>query len=199
MSGISPDFWNLLDLFWESDKIKRWKNKIFLDSGYPNTGVEACSNLICLSPNAHLMWSHGIFALKPLELTDNDTRFVVRFFWQPRPDHNFEDFVDLVKEPPRSDNLNSIGKDFWLCCLNNDGTCKNIQSGQTFSLHTNDPTNQPLPSWDLIEMQWTLQRLVRMSGAAEWEKSLWNDDSTLSLTSDSIDNQIGSSFENVME
>jgi hypothetical protein len=43
-----------------------------------------------------------------------------------------------------------------------------VQSGDTFTFTTKDPKNLPLPSLELLEMQWALQRLVGMCGAAEW-------------------------------
>jgi hypothetical protein len=36
------------------DHIERWKKLIFPDPEKPNSGVEACFNLICLSANAHI-------------------------------------------------------------------------------------------------------------------------------------------------
>lgn len=83
--NVGSDFWKLLNLFWDSDRIQRWKIKIFPNLEHPHTGVQACFNLICLSPNAHTMWSRGIFALKPLEISDDQTSLAVQFFWQPRP------------------------------------------------------------------------------------------------------------------
>jgi hypothetical protein len=46
-----------------------------------------------------------------------------------------------------------------------------------FTFTTKDPQNLPLPSLELLEMQWVLQRLVGMCGAAEWPSlDLDNDD-----------------------
>ncbi|KAJ9201897.1 hypothetical protein DTO164E3_3335 [Paecilomyces variotii] len=39
-------------------------------------------------------------------------------------------------------------------------------SGDTFTLTTDDPQSKPLPSIELLQMQWTLQRLIAISGAA---------------------------------
>jgi hypothetical protein len=51
-----------------------------------------------------------------------------------------------------------------------------IRSGQVFSFKTTEPEGQPLPSWELLEMQWYLHRLVAMSGAAGWPILEWDDD-----------------------
>ncbi|OJD20560.1 hypothetical protein ACJ73_08106 [Blastomyces percursus] len=37
----------------------------------------------------------------------------------------------------------------------------------TFIFKTTNPDTQPLPSFEFLEMQWHLQRIVSMSGAAE--------------------------------
>jgi hypothetical protein len=51
-----------------------------------------------------------------------------------------------------------------------------IYSGQKFSLTTDDPKIHPLPDYGLLEMQWILQRVVAMSGAAEIYDDFDNDD-----------------------
>jgi hypothetical protein len=42
-----------------------------------------------------------------------------------------------------------------------------IKSGDVLVFHTEDPVNLPLPSIDLLNMQWLLNRLLAMSGAAD--------------------------------
>jgi len=44
---------------------------MFPDSRNPNTGVDRCFNLISLDASAHVKWTHGLFALKPLELSSD--------------------------------------------------------------------------------------------------------------------------------
>jgi hypothetical protein len=51
-----------------------------------------------------------------------------------------------------------------------------IYSGQAFSLTTDDPETRPLPHPALLEMQWILQRVAVMSGAAEIYDDFDNDD-----------------------
>jgi hypothetical protein len=41
-----------------------------------------------------------------------------------------------------------------------------IESGDIYTFTTDDPAKLPLPSWELLEMQWVLQRLTAMSGGA---------------------------------
>jgi hypothetical protein len=60
--------------------------------------------------------------------------------------------------------------------LEADGSTPRIRSGEIFTFTTNDPENLPLPSLGLLEMQWVLQRLVGMSGAAGWPTFTTDDD-----------------------
>ena len=142
----------------------------FLDPERPNTGVEACFNLICLCANAHI-WNKGLFALKPLELSSDRKKLKVQFFWQPRYDHKVGDKIDLLTEPPSSEGLDSIDDEYFLNYRGGD----KIISGQVFTLKTEDPEEQPLPSWDLLDMQWCLQRLAGMCGAAGWPRLNFDD------------------------
>ncbi|KGQ01941.1 hypothetical protein PAAG_11332 [Paracoccidioides lutzii Pb01] len=48
----------------------------------------------------------------------------------------------------------------------NGGDGRIIRSGDVIELSTHDPENLPLPNWDLMEIQWVLQRLTTLSGAA---------------------------------
>ena len=76
-----------------------------------------------------------------------------------------------------------------------------IRSGQVFSFKTTEPEGQPLPSWELLEMQWYLQRLVAMSGAAGWPSFDWDDDddSIPCFNSTYADGNANTTFQDVSE
>jgi hypothetical protein len=75
------------------------------------------------------------------------------------------------------------GIEYFLACPQDDGSYRGIESGDTFTLTTDDPEIRPLPSWELLDMQWVLQRLTAMSGAAETpDVDLYDDD----MSSDSM-------------
>ncbi|OAX79793.1 hypothetical protein ACJ72_05887 [Emergomyces africanus] len=57
-------------------------------------------------------------------------------------------------------------------------TATSFQSGETIELPTSDPEKWPLPNWDLLEIQWILQRLTAQRGAAD------SPDTTLSESED---------------
>jgi len=176
-SDMIPNFWNLLRLFWDEDRVEKWRSTIFPNSQNPNVGVESYFNLISLSSHAHEMWNKGLFALKPLKLSRDRKKLTVQFFWQVPGGYKIKSRIDLLTEPASSEGKNVVGDGYWLTRLENDGlTPRNICSGETFTFTTNDPKNLPLPSLELLEMQWVLQRLVGMCGAAEWPSLDLDDD-----------------------
>jgi hypothetical protein len=176
-NGI-PDFWQSLSLFWDNDQIDKWKKTIFPDSQNPDIGVEGCFNLISLSPDAHLMWTKGLFALKPLKLSRDRKELTVQFFWQVPGNYDLGSRIDLLREPTSSEGLDLVANGCWLTRLDDDGSSPRIRSGETFTFSTKDPKTLPLPSLELLEMQWVLQRLVGMCGAAEWPSLDLDDDDT---------------------
>jgi hypothetical protein len=175
-STKTDKIWTVLHLFWDKDQINKWRRKIFPNPEYPNTSVDEPFNLICLSPNAHDMWNGGVFALKPLELSDDNTELTVQFFWQVPNKYQPESRIDLLTEPASSKGLDCSG-DSWLTYKDSlSAHYINIHSGQVFTFKTTDPEKLPLPSVELLEMQWYLQRLVAMSGATDWPSLVWDDD-----------------------
>jgi hypothetical protein len=122
------------------------------------------------------MWNRGLFALKPLGMTDDRTELTVQFFWQVGRNFKLESRIDLLTEPVSSQGLNLVGDGCWLTCLGTDGSSSRITSGQTFTFSTTDPERLPLPSLAVLEMQWYLQRLFALSGAAGWPSLGWKDD-----------------------
>jgi hypothetical protein len=175
-SDMIPKFWNLLHLFWDEDRVEKWRSTIFPNSQNPNVGVERCFNLISLSPTAYDMWNRGVFALKPLKRSHNRKELTVQFFWQVPGNYDIESRVDLLTEPTSSEGLEIVGDGYFLTRLENNNSTPPIRSGKTFTFTTKDPKNLPLPSLELLEMQWNLQRLVGMCGAAGWPSLNLDDD-----------------------
>ena len=124
------------------------------------------------------MWTKGLFALKPLEFSWDRKELTVQFFWQVPGNYDIGSRIDLLTEPTSSEGLKIVAGHF-LCRLKNDGSTRAIRSGETFTFTTRDPKTLPLPSLELLEMQWFLQRLVGMCGAAGWPILEDNDDDTV--------------------
>jgi len=185
-SRAIPNLWRYLAVFWGQDQIDEWKNTIFPDSQNPDIGVESCFNIISLTHTAHNMWNKGYFALKPLNLSRNrkTQTLTVQFFWQVPGNYEIDSKVDLLTETPSSKGLDEVsdalGVKHFLTRREN-GRDRPICSGDTFTFTTTDPKDLPLPSMELLQMQWFLQRLVGMSGAARYPSL---DD----IDDDSVDN-----------
>jgi len=183
-SNYTPEFWEHLYLFWDEDRVNKWKEMISPDSQNPNTGVDRCLNLISLDGTAHVLWTRGLFALKPLELSSDHKQLTVQFFWQVPGKYDIESQIDLLTEPISSKGLDHLENGCYLVRRDRDSTLFHcISSGELFTLTTKDPEKLPLPSMDLLEMQWFLQRLVGMSGAAGWPILDLDDDESVRLTS----------------
>ena len=167
----SVDFWNLLTAFWSDDRIQEWHNVLFPNQNDPNNGVESCYNLMGLSPDAHTYWMKAYFALQPIELSDDKKRLDVKFYWMLRRSE-YSHKVDILTPPSSLEDLDG-GSDIKLFHFPTD---QRIRSGDMISLTTDDPVTRPLPHYGLLEMQWILQRVTAMSGAAEIYDDFNNDD-----------------------
>ena len=169
-------FWDNLAIFWDREHVERWKQSISTDLSKPELAIDSCDNLISLNAHAHILWNDGSFALKPVRLSDDKKELEIQFFWQPLYKH--PDKVDLLQTPYSSEGLEDLGSDVFLC-RKRDGS-PYLRSGERITLRTDDSRERPLPNWDLLEMQWILQRLVGMSGAADWPDSEYDSESEVS-------------------
>jgi hypothetical protein len=165
MFGLRHTFWNHLKNFWPAEKVAAWEAELF-PKGMHEVGEERVYNLITLSPDAHAKWAAGYFALKPISLSDDKMILKVQFFWQKEQDT--QTTISLLTAPFPTEGLERhryAGLVDWR-------TKRCIKSGDYFDLQTTNPTTKPLPSFQLLEMQWFLQRLLGMAGGAgdvHWE------------------------------
>jgi HNH endonuclease len=133
-SDAIPEIWDLLFLFWDEDRVMKWRNTIFSDAENPSVSVEGCFNLISLSPNAHEMWNRGLFALKPLKLSRDRKKLTVQFFWQTPGNYKINDRIDLLTEPTSSEGRDFVGDGNFLSRFENDVSSPRIRSGDTSCL-----------------------------------------------------------------
>jgi hypothetical protein len=90
----------------------------------------------------------------------------VQFFWQKEQDTHTT--MSLLTAPFPTEGLEQH-QDSGLFAWR---TKRVLKSGDYFDLQTTDPTTKPLPSFQLLEMQWFLQRVLGMTGGAgdvHWE------------------------------
>ncbi|OJZ92434.1 hypothetical protein ASPFODRAFT_177278 [Aspergillus luchuensis CBS 106.47] len=156
-------FWENLQGYWSDEKIAKWKEQVLGPSG-----TETCSNLMCMSNLAHKLWETARFALNPLSISEDEKVLKVRFFWMPI--NKFSDAMSSrdVPSPFPDGCLSSIKVEGKLNAkLFNINTGKALRSGDVITFKTDDPVGLPLPSMELLNMQWALHRVLALSGAAD--------------------------------
>lgn len=137
-------------------------------------GAETIQNLICLSPTAHRMHGRGCFALEFIEENEEKTKSVLQFHWL-NPGIP-EKTIDILEPPSLSTDFPpDYGLYMYQNTSNDDGSNNNVHSGHEIHLETSDPINLALPHPSLLELQWIMNRVMALSGAAE-AQSLWYDD-----------------------
>ncbi|PGG97715.1 hypothetical protein AJ80_09650 [Polytolypa hystricis UAMH7299] len=103
-----------------------------------------------------------MFALQPISLSADRKTLTIRLYWEPGSPHGRFDPVDILKSAGSSRDLDQADGNR----LPTDGggnassAAQLIKSGYTFVFQTTDPNTHPLPSFELLEMQWYLQRIV---------------------------------------
>ncbi|KAJ5383831.1 hypothetical protein N7517_001742 [Penicillium concentricum] len=161
------DFWKTLHMFWRKDQVDKWEARL---TG--PCGTELCENLLSLCPNAHRLWGAFYFVLQPLHLRDDGKELIIRFYWLPevtRDKVQVQDKPSISLHPP-AELLN-------LRVENTDGSVHKMNSGDLVIFQTKDPESLPLPSWNLLQMQWILHRIGALSGAANVPMKTWDCDS----------------------
>lgn len=173
MNAVSQNssFWSDLRTFWPQEKIDEWKSVVFTEQK-----TEILENLVTLSPNAHAYWTKALFALKPLNVADDGKSMDVQFFWL-RPYIRLRSIRLTTRPEQPSDLKESINN----IKLFNHITDKKLCSGDIITLRTEDAQEKPLPSKELLEMQWLLHRLTALSGGAEAIPTYYDSDNDDSL------------------
>lgn len=162
------NFWMTLRMFWPKDKVDSWYKKIFQDerTDVPR-GTETCENMLTLTSTLHRFHSAAAFALRPVRVLADKTQLELEFHWLPYQQRDSTAEVDLLEQPlsSRGRKESKPGYQFF---RSGEGGPSNLISGTRFTMTTDDPILLPLPDPGLLELQWHLQRILAMSGAAGW-------------------------------
>jgi hypothetical protein len=151
--------WDTLKMFWKPEEIKSWYDAIFDTPAR----TEVCQNLLCLSKNLYNHWTRAQFALKPVSLSLDKTVLEMQFFWM-KSEQRVMAKTPIAEIPlldlTESEHAGLSGEVMtsWT------GAVKN---GRIIRMTTDDPIVRPLPDIRLLDMQFLLQRLRAMRGAAE--------------------------------
>ena len=166
-------FWKMLRNFWTLEKIAVWQGLIF-PHGPEQDGMESAISLVCLAPHVHAYWNQGQFALKPISVSLDKKTLTVQFFWQVRQSLSLQK-MNLTTIPLSTRDLDGYQNN---CLI--DSRANVIVSGRIFEITTDDPEERPLPSIELLEMQWFLQRVMGMAGAGQKEDEDYFSDTDIS-------------------
>src|SRR6185437_15622483 len=98
------------------------------------------------------MVGSGQFALKPISVNGNELR--LQFFWLKKVGCKPTQVMPLLTKPE-----DALIEQVW------QPGSKPWESGTIFTIKASTP--DLLPSFEILEMQWHLQRLAAMSGAAD--------------------------------
>ncbi|KAF5850268.1 hypothetical protein GGP41_002532 [Bipolaris sorokiniana] len=129
--------------------------------------------MISLSETLHRFHSAARFALQLIQLSADKTRLEVEFHWLVVEERNRHDRVDIMDELLSSACLLSVGRGYGLLDRidpDDDKYRKPLESGTRFVMTTDDPEKRPLPDSGLLTLQWHLQRVLAMTGAARWKE-----------------------------
>ncbi|KAL5357082.1 hypothetical protein BJX96DRAFT_172203 [Aspergillus floccosus] len=160
-------FWLLLGVFWSAETIAKWRKHIFGPDG-----SEVTVNLLCLSQTVHGLWGKGRFALEPVELSEDKTSLTTRFWWLPLRTYSRKKLcLSVAPFLPSDLDAGPFNVKLWDCV-----TEERIRSGHLLTMTTADPESMPLPAFGLLQMQWSLNRVAAMSGAADVSEEDFEED-----------------------
>ena len=147
-------------MFWGRERTAELQEILYGPQDACRTSINRLGNLITLSHDAHGNWNKGLFALK--HISGGGYEMVLELEWLP-------DHPELSREGIRLDQPveNTTTPRLADHILANVHTEQIVRSGYRFTMTTDNTEASPLPDERLINLQWFLTRVLRMSGAAE--------------------------------
>jgi hypothetical protein len=156
-------FWDILQMFWKEEVVEEWQRPLFVDPNTPYRGTENVANMISLTSTLHRFYSDGAFALRPIQISNDKTKLELEFHWLVIEERK-PDAMNLLDRPQSSLARRESGKGYGPFLR----YATLLTSGTRFTMTTDDSVNKPLPDPSLMTLQWHLQRVLAMSGAAGW-------------------------------
>lgn len=155
--------WRRLSMFWPQEQVDTWKNLF----GGQDYRTEFLRNSICLTSYVRDMWQNGLCAFKPVEKRNgegDEEYLTLEFYYLPPPIPVDGVRVSVGTRPLIPSNLtkspgNLAAVDYEKGVF--------LVSGDKFTLRTHNKHTHPLPSWELLMMQWNIQRIAGLRGAAD--------------------------------
>ncbi|PWY96243.1 hypothetical protein BO94DRAFT_570588 [Aspergillus sclerotioniger CBS 115572] len=147
------NFWSTLRMFWSSERVDSWQRATI-------GGTKRCSNLISLALHIHDLWDKAVFGLRPLELSSNRETLTVQLHWLQSSSYARQ--ISMTSRPSFPANLQGVSNSG--AGIYNLKTKMPVSSGDKMIFETDDPDGRPLPSLELLDMQWVLHRVLALSG-----------------------------------
>lgn len=165
-------FWVALNVFWPEEKVLAWKEAV-------HKAETEFQNVLPLSPEAHRRWDHHYFSLRPIKHErDPEHILYVQICWSNPIDKATGQRADNVHDRDYIDIRGEQGVG-GLCDWREVGDCNGkphiraIRSGDIYRITTSDPAKYPLPSAELLEIQYALHRVLGSMKAAGWIKHIF--------------------------
>lgn len=159
------DLWSALKVYWRGERVEAWREALLGEDGIINT--EQLGNLITLGDHARVYWDEHLIALKPVQRDSNT--LTVELWWLPiRLTKDQLQKMIVGRKPDLVEISKSPGNNIKLFDCEID---KVIESGKVITFTTPDPARYPLPSFELLEMQWHLHRTAALSGGFNYEET----------------------------
>lgn len=142
-------------MFWSEEKVNTWYKLLYDEDGEPL--LDTRKKPITLRNEIHESWNQGFFALKPSLPSEDGKKMEVAIYFLDKLNSPRRENVPLTTPPPGSPS------ELTECYIHHYHTGQRLVSGDKILITTDDPEKLPLPSYDLLEMQWVLTRLMRMA------------------------------------
>ncbi|CAG8014106.1 unnamed protein product [Penicillium salamii] len=163
--------WFWLEGFWGEEKVAKWQELLVEGSGM---NVNQVYNLITLDLHIHKYWDQGLVALRPVWRNEDETEMQIAVHWLPAQ-RNFggmspSDYVPINTHPLQHEVFRPYetpGDNHYIHACREDGSIFMVTSGDIFTLKTTNRKEQPLPSFELLELRWHLSRIAVMQGRDE--------------------------------
>lgn len=168
----NPDFmgeWYSFQCEFGVERADRWRDAIMTGTGDSRKyDTDRPENMITLSLEVQRYWEDDLCAFHPISLSDNKKSMTLAFHWLPVPDesqlHEQLDIINLQDHPYPHQRMGCLDTPGRGIQIHDPATNKPFSSGHIITIETEDPVKMPLPSIDLLDMQWMMKRSSRLSG-----------------------------------
>lgn len=86
-------FWSILEKFWSKATVDAWYDAVF------PRGTEVVENRICFAPHVHRWHEKGIFALRPIGISEDRKTLTLKFYWLADRPSCRRSTVDILEVP----------------------------------------------------------------------------------------------------